>query len=89
MRGGAGEIAAAYADGAMTLEQTIRVAFERASRAMACGGEPGLMAAVGLSAEDADAYIAKHNAEGVVVACDNGPRSVTLSGRAARLQVKS
>lgn len=76
----AGEIAAGYADGGLTLEQTICVAYERASRAFKTCNRQGLMAAVGLSAADATADLTKHGLTSVVVACDNGPKSVTLSG---------
>lgn len=77
----AGEIAAGYADGGLTLEQTMCVAYERASRALKSSSGQGLMAAVGMSAADATASLTKgEGLTSVVVACDNGPKSVTLSG---------
>ena len=41
----------------------------------------GLMAAVGLSAEAAEARLQKEGLRGTVVGCDNSPTSVTLAGR--------
>jgi acyl transferase domain-containing protein len=79
-RGVAGEIAAGYADEALTLEQTICIAFERALSAATTSKGDGLMAAVGLSAQEADALLKQNNSP-VVVACDNSPNSVTLSGK--------
>lgn len=39
------------------------------------------MAAVGLSAEAAEARLQKEGLRGTVVGCDNSPTSVTLAGR--------
>ena len=41
----------------------------------------GLMAAVGLSAEAAEARLQKEGLHSTVVGCDNSPTSVTLAGR--------
>ena len=41
----------------------------------------GLMAAVGLSAEAADARLKKEGLQGIVVGCDNSPSNVTLAGK--------
>ncbi len=73
-----GEVAAAYAAGALTLEQASRVVFER-SRAQALTRGLGRMAAVGLSLADAEAELAAHGSS-VEVAAVNSPTSVTLSG---------
>ncbi|KAH7371058.1 hypothetical protein BKA66DRAFT_498750 [Pyrenochaeta sp. MPI-SDFR-AT-0127] len=75
-----GEIGAAYAAGALTAEEAIAVAFQRGVSTKG-RTERGGMAAVGLSWEDAHQYLQP----GVVVACDNSPRSVTLSGDADTL----
>ncbi|KAL2074713.1 hypothetical protein VTL71DRAFT_8492 [Oculimacula yallundae] len=70
-----GEIAAAYAAGALTANEAITVAYFR-------GVAPvqqeilGGMAAVGMGWVDVDKYLVP----GVVVACDNSHSSVTLSG---------
>ncbi|KAJ0422729.1 hypothetical protein BJY00DRAFT_322312 [Aspergillus carlsbadensis] len=72
-----GEIAAAYAAGAITADEAIIIAYYRG---YAVAGAPrtraGAMAAVGMGRAEATLYLE----DGVVVACDNGPNSVTLSG---------
>lgn len=77
-----GEIAAAYAAGCLTAEEAIAVAFYRGSISDT-QQRPGAMAAVGLSWEQAK----KHLIPGVVLACDNSPSSVTLSGDTEQLDV--
>lgn len=70
-----GEIAAAYASQAITTSVAIIVAYYRGqvtSRQFRAGG----MAAVGMGREMVTPYLGK----GVVVACENSPSSVTLSG---------
>ena len=46
----------------------------------------GLMAAVGLSADAADARLKKEGLENTVVGCDNSPVNVTLAGALSVLQ---
>lgn len=75
-----GEIAAAYAAGALTAQEAIYVAFYRGA-ATKIQTQPGGMAAVGLSWEEAQHFLIP----GVVRACDNAPKSVTLSGDADKL----
>ena len=75
-----GEIAAAYAAGALSLEDAITVAFHRGV-ATKIRTDPGSMAAVGLGWEEAQQY----RIPGVITACDNSPSSVTLSGDADKL----
>ena len=77
-----GEIAAAYAAGALTKEDAITVAFHRGT-ATKGRTEHGSMAAVGLGWEEAQRYLVP----GVVTACDNSPSSVTLSGDKDKLDV--
>lgn len=70
-----GEIAAAYASQAITTSDAIIAAYYRGqvtSRQFRAGG----MAAVGMGREMVTPYLGK----GVVVACENSPSSVTLSG---------
>ncbi|KAI1128529.1 hypothetical protein F5Y10DRAFT_265029 [Nemania abortiva] len=77
-----GEIAAAYASGGLTAKEAIIVAFLRGlicSRSKRRGG----MAAVGLSWQDVEQYLVP----GVVVACENSPSSVTLSGDVDQLKL--
>ncbi|GAT19497.1 fatty acid synthase S-acetyltransferase [Aspergillus luchuensis] len=70
-----GEIAAAYAMGSLTAEEAIVVAFYRGKLASSLPVE-GAMAAVGLSAQEVETFLV----EGAVVACENSPQSVTISG---------
>jgi acyl transferase domain-containing protein/NADPH:quinone reductase-like Zn-dependent oxidoreductase len=75
-----GEIAAAYAAGALTAKEAIAVAFHRG--AVTKGQtETGGMAAVGLGSDEVQQYLVP----GVTMACDNSPSSVTLSGDADKL----
>ena len=70
-----GEIAGAYAAGALTAVEAIVIALHR-------GGvtnlqkRAGAMAAVGMSWQETE----KHLVGNVVIACDNSPNSVTISG---------
>lgn len=70
-----GEIAAAYAAGAITAKAAILLAYYRGivvSQLSTCGG----MAAVGMSEPEARSHLQ----DGVEIACVNSPESVTLSG---------
>lgn len=70
-----GEIAAAYAAGALSMREALIVAFYRGhvcSRLQ----KRGAMAAVGMGAEDVQPYLVP----GVGIACENSVSSVTLSG---------
>ena len=78
----AGEIACGYGDGCFTREQTVLVAYHRGRMCPEHNISGGLMAAVGLGAEEAEARLAKHGKDSCVVGCDNSPNSVTLSGTA-------
>jgi acyl transferase domain-containing protein len=78
----AGEIAAAYAAGALTAAQAIVVAYHRgqvASR-VESSGEGGMMA-VGLGRE----LVAAMLTEEVTIACENSPKNITLSGSSTAL----
>lgn len=70
-----GEMGAAYAAGALTLEAAIIIAYYR-GQVTQHHGRIGAMAAVGLGREDVTPYLQ----DGTVVACENSPKSVTLSG---------
>ena len=76
-----GEIAAAYASGAVSLIEALLCSYYRGYVTKDQSKEGG-MAAVGLGSEQAAAYLI----DGVVIACDNSPNSVTLSGDVAPLQ---
>ena len=78
-----GEVAAAYASGAFSLEQAVRVIYER-SRAQGPTAGQGKMAAVGLPAADVEAAI--RQLPDVSLAGINSPNSVTISGDVASLE---
>ncbi|KAI1778816.1 hypothetical protein F4818DRAFT_455103 [Hypoxylon cercidicola] len=75
-----GEIAAAYAAGSLTAREAILVAFYRGlvSKKQT---RLGAMASVGLGWEEVKEFLVPD----VVVACDNSPNSVTISGDADKL----
>ncbi|KAF5984768.1 putative polyketide synthase [Fusarium bulbicola] len=77
-----GEIAAAYAAGALTAREAIIIAFFRGSTTAEQKNLQGGMAAVGLGWAEAE----KHLKPGVVIACDNSPTNVTISGDIEPLQ---
>ena len=70
-----GEIACAYADGCLTLEQAMLCSYTR-GQVVSSNVPNGKMAAVGLSREEA----IKRCPQNVYVACDNAIDSVTISG---------
>ncbi len=74
---------AAMATAASRREQTVLVAYHRGRMCPEHNISGGLMAAVGLGAEEAEARLAKHGKSSCVVGCDNSPNSVTLSGNLA------
>jgi acyl transferase domain-containing protein/NADPH:quinone reductase-like Zn-dependent oxidoreductase/NAD(P)-dependent dehydrogenase (short-subunit alcohol dehydrogenase family)/acyl carrier protein len=78
-----GEVAAACVAGALDLPAAVRVIHER-SRWQETTAGAGAMAAIGLSAADAQAWL-DQRAMDVVVAAANGPASATLAGAAASL----
>ncbi|KAJ3955154.1 hypothetical protein N0V92_008317 [Colletotrichum tropicale] len=71
-----GEIAAAYAAGALTARDAIIVAFYRGFVAK-LQKKAGAMAAIGLGWDDVKPYLENNTA---TVACENSPSSVTISG---------
>ncbi|KAM5429087.1 hypothetical protein McanMca71_007930 [Microsporum canis] len=76
-----GEIAAAYAAGGLSARDAIIVSFPRGLAVTKHRSRKGAMAALGMSWEAAR----KHLVPGVVLACDNAPNSVTISGDAGPL----
>lgn len=88
-----GEIAAAYAKGAITREAAWLIAYQRGrlsgSLSLIKPGTDGTMLAAGIREKEASGYIEKVTTGQVVVACVNSPSSVTLSGdRSAILEVE-
>ncbi|KAF1935695.1 polyketide synthase 1 [Clathrospora elynae] len=72
-----GEIAAAYACGAITAADAITIAYYRGlSIRDVSRNIPGGMAAIGLGRDDVFRFLKS----GVVIGCENSPQSVTLSG---------
>lgn len=70
-----GEIAAAYASKAITAGEAITIAYYRGYLTKGYP-RPGGMAAIGLGYKE----VARYLTQGIVIACENSPQSVTLSG---------
>lgn len=78
-----GEIAAAYATGALSMYDAMSVAYYRgvvASQLLHDQPNRGAMMAVGMSAEEVQPYLDGFQPRQLVVACVNSPSSVTISG---------
>jgi acyl transferase domain-containing protein len=71
-----GEIAAAYACGALTMDEAIICGYLRGKATKQSTETPGAMAAVGLGSTDIQPYLV----DGIVIACENSPSNTTLSG---------
>ncbi|KAL2399110.1 Highly reducing polyketide synthase sdnO [Exophiala dermatitidis] len=89
-----GEVAAAYAAGALSHEAALQISYYKGFVADWCresNKNRGAMLAVGLGEKDISKYLAKTVAIGrAVVACLNSPTSVTVSGdEAAVLELKT
>lgn len=85
-----GEVAAAYAIGALSHKDAVTAAYFRGQasgliKTKAAHLDGGMMA-VGLGRKEAEKWIAKVDAGQVIVACVNSPESVTLSGDMAGLK---
>ncbi|KAF2871120.1 hypothetical protein BDV95DRAFT_495285 [Massariosphaeria phaeospora] len=79
-----GEIAAAYAAGALTAKEAILTAMYRGIAATS-QTRHGAMAAIGMSKKDALNHLA--NIPNICIACDNSPRSVTISGDVEQVDI--
>lgn len=79
-----GEIAAAYACGAITSNEAILIAYYRGKAMLQLDPAKvsGGMAAVGLGADSVTPFLEP----GVVVGCENSPNSTTITGDAEVLQ---
>ncbi|KAK6227566.1 PKSN polyketide synthase for alternapyrone biosynthesis protein [Colletotrichum tabaci] len=79
-----GELAAAFAAGAISHKDAIRVAYYRgflSTKVSSLVGRPGAMLAVGLSEIDASRFLEENGLDTeITIACVNSPSSVTLSG---------
>lgn len=78
-----GEIAAAYACGAVTLSEAIIIAYYRGKVMLEVDSSAGGMAAVGLGPEQVQPYLLP----GVTVGCENSPKSITITGDKDVLEV--
>ncbi|CAJ2508142.1 Uu.00g093280.m01.CDS01 [Anthostomella pinea] len=76
-----GEIAGAYAAGALSAQEAIVAAFHRGAVAKQ-QNRAGAMAAIGMSWKEVDEFLVPN----VGVACENSPRSVTISGDADKVE---
>jgi acyl transferase domain-containing protein len=78
-----GEIAAAYAAGALDLPSAMAIVFARGGLASDMNRQlarKGGMVAVGLGVENSKKYLSAVTNGQVVVACENSPSSITVSG---------
>jgi len=78
-----GEIAAAYAAGALDLASAMAIVYARGGLASDMNRQlarKGGMVAVGLGVESAQEYLSRVTNGRVVVACENSPSSITVSG---------
>lgn len=84
-----GEIAAAYASGAISRYDAWRIAYYRglaaASIPFRASKLKGGMMVVGMSTEEVSAYLARIN-KSAQIACINSPRSITISGQAEAIE---
>ena len=77
-----GELAAAYAAGALTAKEAIIGAYER-GRVAKLQNRKGAMAAVGLGWNEVEKFLSRPQC---VVGCENSPKSVTLTGDAEQVK---
>ena len=80
-----GEVAAACVAGILTLDQAAKIIVLRGRFMEECAVAGGTMLAVGMTPDDAQSVIGRHD-PGVCVAAFNGPRSLTLSGLRTSLE---
>lgn len=84
-----GEVAAAYAAGAIDLRSAVAIAYLRGALTESSRKDyatPGAMAAVGLSRIETVRRLARLNTGKAVVACENSPTSVTISGDSTAIE---
>ena len=78
-----GEIAAAYASGALTASEAILAAYYRGLATLSLGKiHQGRMAAIGLGRAQVVSYLRT----GVIIGCENSPNSTTLTGDSETLE---
>ncbi|WP_235041874.1 type I polyketide synthase [Vreelandella profundi] len=79
-----GEVAAAWASGALSLEDAVKVIYFRSDYQGKTRGQ-GAMTAVAISADDIAEWLAKPAFENVCLASINSPKGITLAGDSAQL----
>jgi acyl transferase domain-containing protein len=77
-----GELAAAYASGAITAAEAVTAAYYR-GLVTKQQARPGAMAAVGLGRKD----VARLLTDAVTIACENSPENTTISGDADQIDI--
>jgi len=78
-----GEIAAAFAAGAITKKSALAISYQRSFLAKRCKSLlsiSGAMLAVGLGEEELRSHVSRLTAGRAVIACCNSPSSTTVSG---------
>ena len=80
-----GEVSAAYVSGALSLDDAMKVCYERSRLQAKTAEQGGGMLAVGLSEPEAQSLIADY--KNIEIAAVNSPSSVTLSGDTVQLQL--
>lgn len=76
-----GEIAAAYAAGAVSMRDAIALSYHR-GQSLPASLRRGGMAAVGMGKSEVEAFLRP----GVTIGCENSPSNVTLSGDSETLE---
>ena len=79
-----GEVAAAWASGALSLEDAVKVIYFRSDYQGKTRGQ-GVMTAVAISADDIAEWLAKPGFDNVCLAGINSPKGITLAGDSAQL----
>lgn len=79
-----GEVAAAWACGALTLEQAVQVIFHRSAGQGQTAGT-GMMTAVAVSAEQMNTWLEEWSVQGVCLAGINSANGVTVAGEVTAL----
>nr|XP_023016718.1 fatty acid synthase-like [Leptinotarsa decemlineata] len=77
-----GEIGCGYADGSLTPEEAVLLSYARGKASISVPLPKGLMAAVGLTREEAEKILP----EDTFIACENGKSSLTISGLEAPMR---
>ncbi|KIA75975.1 hypothetical protein HK57_00218 [Aspergillus ustus] len=84
-----GEVAAAYAAGALDFREALAIVYFRGkltAEYIAAATTRGAMLAVGLGVDGVQPYLGRISLGKVIVACINSPQSVTLSGDLAGIE---